>query len=48
MLTKGDLQDSYFEFGWGKNDVFADFGPRADSIQSFFGVDIDIFDAWGN
>lgn len=78
VLTKGDLQDSYFEFGWGKNDVFADgerrfkvdvflslgggaavspfaqfvmdadFGPKADSIQSFFGVDIDIFEAWGN
>ncbi len=78
VLTKGRLQDSYFEFGWGKNDVFADgeqrykvdvflslggggavspfaqfvmdadFGPKADSIQSFFGVDIDIFDAWGS
>ena len=67
VLTKGRLQDSYFEFGWGKNDVFADgeqrykvdvflslggggavspfaqfvmdadFGPKADSIQSFLG-----------
>jgi|TARA_B100001971_G_scaffold187197_1_gene187718 hypothetical protein len=28
--------------------IDADFGDRGDSIQSFFGLDIDIFEAWSS
>jgi hypothetical protein len=75
MMTNGDFQNSYFEAGWGRSDLFyihrgrrfkvdayvqwklkdsipfspflemtvdSDLGPGADSIRTYYGINMDI------